>query len=247
MCRAMFLAVIVAGPVVAQPPAVRTHAEVAAQLLSDAQKSFARVRDYSGTFVKQERVRGAMVPEQTIELKVRQQPFALHMKWLGPKEIVGREACFHSGKHGANFRAKSSGRILGAFGFVTLSQRDSRAMQDTRHTIGECGIGALIDQLARGHEVESRLPPDQVRVRVGEYLFVKKPCYRVEVTRAGNTGQFYAYRTVAYYDAATRLPVRFEAYDWPHAGSPAGGDLLECYSYIDLKFNVNLPDSDFER
>jgi hypothetical protein len=39
--------------------------------------------------------------------------------------------------------------------------------------------------------------------------------------------------------------VRFEAYDWPKAGGPAGGDKLECYSYIDLKFNVGLTDAAF--
>jgi Protein of unknown function (DUF1571) len=39
--------------------------------------------------------------------------------------------------------------------------------------------------------------------------------------------------------------VRFEAYDWLAAGGNPQGELLECYSYIDLKFNVGLTDAAF--
>ena len=40
------------------------------------------------------------------------------------------------------------------------------------------------------------------------------------------------------------MPVRFEAYDWPPADQSVG-ELLECYSYVDLKFNVGLTDAAF--
>src|SRR4051812_28672153 len=58
-----------------QPPAAAsaTPIDVAGRLIADAQASFARVRDYSGLFYKQERVGGQLLPEQTIQIRVRQQ------------------------------------------------------------------------------------------------------------------------------------------------------------------------------
>jgi hypothetical protein len=41
------------------------------------------------------------------------------------------------------------------------------------------------------------------------------------------------------------LPVRYEAYDFPvHAQSPP--QLIEEYTYVDMKVNVGLNDSDFD-
>jgi outer membrane lipoprotein-sorting protein len=67
----------------------------------------------------------------------------------------------------------------------------------------------------------------------------------METVHRANTGQFYCYRTVVYFDKQTKLPVRFEAYDWPAAGGTPGGEKLECYSYVDVKFNVGLTDAAF--
>src|SRR5437870_3570217 len=69
----------------AGPPAASQTPMPADQLIADARGSFSRVRDYMGTLVKQERVGGQMQPEQFINLRVRQQPFSVHLKWQGPK------------------------------------------------------------------------------------------------------------------------------------------------------------------
>jgi hypothetical protein len=58
-------------------------------------------------------------------------------------------------------------------------------------------------------------------------------------------GQFYAYRSVVYFDKETHLPIRVETYDWPRAGGPAYGELVESYSYLQLRFNVGLGDAAF--
>jgi hypothetical protein len=48
------------------------------------------------------------------------------------------------------------------------------------------------------------------------------------------------------HDQATHLPVRVEAYDHPRPNGPAEGDLLESYSYLDLRCNVGLVDEIFD-
>jgi hypothetical protein len=47
-------------------------------------------------------------------------------------------------------------------------------------------------------------------------------------------------------DDAMNVPVRYEAYDWP---KNAGGapELIEAYTYVNMKFNVGLTDADFDR
>ena len=50
-----------------------------------------------------------------------------------------------------------------------------------------------------------------------------------------------------YIDNDTKLPVRAENYDWPRQGGPPEGELLEMFSYIDLRFNVGLTDQEFSK
>ena len=49
-----------------------------------------------------------------------------------------------------------------------------------------------------------------------------------------------------YFDKELKLPVRVEVYDWPTPNGNPKGELLECYSYINLKFNLGLTDAAFE-
>ena len=46
-------------------------------------------------------------------------------------------------------------------------------------------------------------------------------------------------------DEELNIPVRYEAYDWP-AQPGDEMQLLEEYSYLDVKLNVGLTDADFD-
>ena len=230
--------------VIGQPP-TSSEMDLSARLNADARASFARVKDYVGLFYKQERINGQLQPEQTIQLRIRQEPFSVYLKWLGPQKLVGQEACYVAGKNNNQMRAKSAGPLLGAIGFISLDPRDPKAMANNHHPITEAGLGNLIEKIAASTDKERQLPPDQLAIAIGDYRFLNRPVTRLETTRRVNNGQFYACRSVVYFDKETRLPVRFEAYDWPKPNGQPGGDLLECYSFVDLKFNVGLTDAGF--
>ena len=227
------------------PASAAAQLEVASRLIADAQASFSRVRDYAGLFYRQERVNGQLQAEQTIQMRVRQQPFSVHMKWLGPQKAVGQEAIFVAGKHNNQVKAKAAGALLGALGFLSLDPNDPKIMATNRHPITEAGIGNLIDRIVQGHDAEKRQPADQSVVSFADYTFLNRPVTRMESTHHVNNGQFYCHRTVVFIDKETRLPVRFEAYDWPRPTGPQNGELLECYSFVDVKFNVGLNDAAF--
>ena len=233
-------------PVTGLPTAGSTsQQDLAAKLIADSQASFSRVTDYMGLFYRQERVNGQMQPEQTIQIRVRQQPFSVHMKWLGPQKLVGQEAYFVAGKNNNQVKAKAAGALLSTLGFLSFDPTDPKIMASNRHPITEAGIGNLIERIAQGNEAERRLPPDQSIVSFADYKFLNRPVTRMESAHRVNNGQFYCHRTVVFIDKETRLPVRFEAYDWPRPDGPQNGDLLECYSFVDVKFNVGLNDSAF--
>lgn len=219
--------------------------DYASKIISDAQNSFARVRDYSGLFYRQERVKGELMPEQSMQIRVRQQPFSVHMKWLGPQKLVGQEAYYVASKNNNQVKVKAAGALMSALGFMSFDPNDPKIMATNRHPITEAGIGNLIERLAQGNETERRLPSDHCELAFADYKFLGRPVTRMESTHRKNNGQFYCYRTVVYLDKETRLPVRFEAYDWPRQGGSPAGDILECYSFVDVKFNIGLTDSAF--
>ena len=83
-------------------------------------------------------------------------------------------------------------------------------------------------------------------MRVSDYEFNKRPCTRVETIHPDNRGKhFLTYRSILYFDKETKLPIRIEAYDWPKQGGSPDGELLEVYSYINLRFNTGLGDEAF--
>jgi hypothetical protein len=211
------------------------------RLIAEARRTFQKVRDYMGTLIKQERVNGQLQPENVIGVKFRNQPFSVYMKWYSPKEFANQEVCYVQGRNKDMMRVKASG-ILGVAGFVSIDPRDPKVMQHSRHTIHEAGLGNTIERLARAWDEAARQGKSQARIN--EYEYNKRRCLRVESYYTERIPQAYAWRVVVYFDQETKLPIRTETYDWPRAGVP-GGDLLESFSYIDLRFNVGLTDAAF--
>lgn len=227
-------------PVRAAPP---TPIDRALHLITQARRSFQQVDDYTCTLVKREVVRGQQQPENVIALKVRNQPFSIHMRWLKPKMLEGQEACYVAGQNNGMMRVKGAG-LLGAVGFINLDPKDPRAMQTSRHCITEAGIGNIIERYAERWERERAL--HRTQVRIGEYEFHQRRCVRVETIHPDSKpGDFYAYRNVVYFDKENHLPIRTESYDWPRAGGKPEGELLESFSFVDLKLNVHLEASAF--
>ena len=244
--RALALGILVllasSGQVTPQAP---SPIERVGQVLAEANASFARVRDYTGTVVRQERIGGQLQPEHVIDVRIRQQPFSVCLKWTSPKQLAGQEAIFISGRNKNEIRAKGAG-FLAIAGYVSLPTNDPRVRKNSRHAITESGIGNIIDVISRSYEIARRLPASQVQVTFADYAFQQRPCTRMELTHHAFNAQLYCYRCVVYFDKALKLPVRVEVYDWPVPNGNPKGELLECYSYVNLKFNVGLTDAAFE-
>jgi hypothetical protein len=213
------------------------------RLLGEARRSYQQTRDYTCLFIKKERLRGQLQPENVTTMKVRTQPFSVYMRWLKPAELAGQEVCYVAGRNNGMMRAHSTG-VLGVVGFVSMDPRDPRALENSRHTITEAGIGSLIDRFEERWALENRL--NKTWVRTAEYEYNKRRCLRVDTVHPDNSGkQFLFYRTILYFDKENHLPIRLENYDWPRAGGDPNGELAESYSYADLRLNVGVSDAAF--
>jgi hypothetical protein len=223
-------------------PAATEPISQAKKTIAECKERYRQVRDYTCTFIKRERIDGRLTEPHMMTMKARTNPSSVYFKFHQPNR--GREAIYVQGRNDGQIVAHDVG--LGKFiaGTMYLDPRCSRAMEENRHPVTEAGIGALIDTVAK-HWATELTPGESVvtfhhSVRVGE-----RPCTMIESTHPRRAPGFLFYKVKLYVCNESGLPIRFEAYDWPrHAGSPP--ELVEEYSYLDLKTNVGLHDRDFD-
>jgi hypothetical protein len=213
-------------------------------MLADARAAYAKVRDYACVFTRQERINGALSFEQVAEMKVRAQPYSVYVRFARPEGVAGLEAAFAANRRDGKIRYKPPVKA-GSSGFQTVSPEDPKMLAENRHPVNELGIGKVIDRLVAVTAREKSLN-NPVEAFPSDYAFAGKQVTRYEVFTRRPHAHRYAYRYLVYVDKETKLPVRFEAYDQPKPGASPDGELLEAYSYSELRLNVGLGDSAFE-
>jgi hypothetical protein len=245
---APFLAIL-AGFVLTQTTCAQSdHADPssldeAIDLISKARQRFQDVQDYECRVIKQERVNGTLLPEGAAVMKVRNNPFSIYIRCESPDSDRGMEACYVANRNRGKMRVHTNGRF-GLIGFVSVDPRSPRALEKNRHPITDAGLGNLLDSTARYWAMERRL--NKTQVEIADDVIKGRACTRIVTVHPDrNAGSFYGYRCVLWLDKETLLPVGAETYDWPRPGSPAGGDILERYRFLDIRCNVGLNENVF--
>lgn len=176
-------------------------------------------------------------------MKGRNKPFSIYLRCDSPAVDKGMEICYVAGQNQGMMRVNPAG-ALSIFGFWSVDRRDSRAFEKNRHCITDAGLGDLLDNTARHWDMERRL--NKTEVRISDDQLGAQSCTRIETIHPDrDAGSYYGYRCVLWLDKTTHMPVGAETYDWPSAGSPVGGDLLESYRYLELRCNIGLSDDTF--
>ena len=227
----------------AQLPDPIKQADPLGAMLSDAKTAYAKLRDYTCVFTRQERMKDVLGSEQVAEMKVRVKPFSIAVRFAKPDAVAGMEELFVSGTRTGKMKYRPAG-AKGVNGFQLVSLDDPKVLADNRHPINEIGIGATLDLLSSIATREKTLG-NGLEVFTSDFQFAGKIATRYEIFAKRAHAHRYAYRVLVYVDKETKLPVRFEAYDAPKPGTTTG-ELVEAYSYTDVKFNVGLGESAFE-
>jgi len=205
------------------------------------------IKDYTAIMQKQENIGGDVQEAQVMEVKVRHEPFSVYIKFVYPRRLLGQQAIFVKGQnnnkliaHGVGFQRVAGTQHLDPEGFF--------AMQGNKYPITEIGILNLVDKLLEVGQRDIKFGECDVRyfedVKVGSGD-TARVCTEIRVTHPVRRPHFMFHVARIFVDKELNLPIRYESYDWPRREGETP-QLIEVYTYRDLKINVGLTDADFD-
>lgn len=235
------------------PSNVTPHAlDPALQLARDGLSRVQQgVNDYTAVIVKRERVGDELGDHEYMFAKVRNRkvqngqvvvPFSVYLMFLKPTSIKGREVVYVENRNDGKMTAHEGGmkRMLGTH---HLEPTSWLAMQGQRYPITDLGIEMLLSKLIERGE-RSKTDPECKVSYTPNAKVSKRPCTILQVTHPKQHPQVEFHIAQIFIDDELQLPVRYAAYIWPKAPG-AEPEVLEEYTYQDLKINVGLTDDDF--
>jgi len=186
------------------------------------------IKDYTALFLKRERVKGVLLPLETIELRF-QAPFKVYMAWREPH--AGRIIVYVEGANDNKMLVNPGGLLR--FLRLKLELTSSLATQNTHNTVREAGLQKTIALLEREYERGRR--EGQVTLSFQGYEeVVDRPAYHLTlVCHADKTAGYYAQRGEIWVDTAYFLPIKLSLYDWDN-------QLYAYYEYRGLRLNPGL-------
>ena len=214
----------------------------------------AKVNDYTAILVKRERVDGVLSGNEFIYTKIRNrkvkdgkvvQPFSVYLNFLKPSSIKGREALYVEGENDGKIVAHEGGTKGKWLPTISMSPNGSLAMRGQRYPMTEIGIENLIVKLIERGNTAKKCPDVEVEVRKNARI-KDRQCTVLQVVQPTKESGLEFYKAQVFLDDELNLPIRYIAYDWPKKNTESL-DILEEYTYLNLKVNVGLTDKDFDR
>lgn len=206
-------------------------------------KDLEKIQDYSATVVKRERVDGKLGEPEFMFVKVRHKPFSVYLYFLKPDANKGQEAIYVDGQNDGKLMGHGTG-IRKMFGTVALDPTGPVAMRGNRYPITEMGVLNLVRRLVEVGEKDSQYGECEVKFIPGAKIN-DRVCTCIQVVHPVARRNFRFHVARIFVDDELNIPIRYESYDWP---SEAGGapELLEEYTYLNLKLNNGFSDADFD-
>ena len=197
-----------------------------------------KLKDYSATLVKRERVQGKLGTTQYLAVKIRQKPLSFYAFFLSPPRLKGQEIIYVEGQNDGKFWVHRP-----AGGTMRFAPDSEQAMRDEHYPVTEVGISNLVRRLVEVGREDLKYGECEVKYFSGAKIN-DRSCTVVQVVHPVPRREFRFHLARVFIDDELRLPVRYEAYNWPDekAGQP---ELIEEYTYIDLKLNNGFVDDDF--
>ena len=215
----------------------------------------AELKDYSGILVKRERIGEEVGEHEFMFAKVRNRkiqdnkivvPFSVYLAFLKPASVKGREVLYVENMNQGKLHAHEGGmkRILGTHLLETTS---FLAMAGQRYPITDIGIENLVVKLIERGEKDKRHGFCNVELVPGAQVGGRN-CSIIQVKHEIQQPHYDFHLAQIFMDDEWKIPVRYVAYTWPKKGAAldVNKDVIEEYTYQQLKFNVGLSDADFD-
>ena len=200
-----------------------------------------KIKDYSCTLIKQERVDGELGEEQKIAMKVMQQPFSVYMQFIQP--FAGREVAFVDGQNSGRLVVLEAGfkRMMGK---MNLDPNGSLAMKGQNHPITSVGIRNLLIKLTKMWGAETKFAECDVTTNPNSKIG-DRSCTMIQVIHPIARQDFKFHAARLFLDNELKIPIHFDAFSWPEQaeGEPP---LEERFTYAKLKVNNDFTAKDFD-
>ncbi|MEM7477587.1 MAG: DUF1571 domain-containing protein [Planctomycetota bacterium] len=213
-----------------------------------------RIHDYTAVVAKRERVNGVVGEIQYMGAKIRNRkvqngqiavPFSVYLTFLGPDSVKGREVIYVENQNSGNLVAHEGGMKGRFLPTVNLDPNGMLAMKGQRYPITDMGIENLVVKLIEKGERDKKNGPCQVEFRRGASV-AKRDCTVLTVKHSVKKACYDFCEAQIFIDNELNIPIRYCAFDWPK--TPGGEkQLLEEYTYMNIKPNVGLTDMDFNQ
>lgn len=196
-----------------------------------------RFTDYTCTFIKQEKINGAIGKEQVVHVKFMQHPFSVAMAWTPQTAPTGDRVIYVDGKYGNQMLVRPANSFLNNLVGTQKRVPDSpEVLKATLRPVNkfgfEQGLISLIDVYKQAKAA------GECKESFGDYADVGGRKAIVLIRHLPPKDAYPAERTVTYIDLEYLVPIGIEGYDWDKE--------LSCrYIYKDIKFNVGLTADDF--
>lgn len=222
-------------------------------LLEVGKHRIERCPDYTATFVKQERLDGGDLQDvQSIELKLRHNPFSVYMKWVeGGDE--GRELLHVAGQYDDKMLVRLGG-IKKKLPLMKLDPTGSLAMAESRHPVTEMGLLQLAEQILKYRKRDLTLKAGVNWEMLPEQKFMGRVCDCWIVLYDSAEVEPVYRKSITYIDREFSLPVCVRNFGWPEKGADAAdaaaldeATLIEYYGYTNIKIDERLPDVAFDK
>lgn len=202
------------------------------------------INDYSAVIVKRERIGGKVNDHEKMFAKIRHRPLSVYLYFLSPPNLRGQEVIYIEGQNDGKMWAHGTGMRRQMFGTVSIKPDGVIAMQGNRYPITEIGILNLVRRLIEVAEADTKYGECEVKFYKGAKV-AGRVCTCIEVVHPVPRRNFRFHLARIFVDDELNLPIRYEAYSWPTTpGGPP--ELIEEYTYLDLKLNPGFTDADFD-
>lgn len=210
----------------------------------DGLSALEKIEDYSATFVKRERINGKLGDYEQMFVKIRHKPFSVYMYFLMPADLKGQEVIYVEGRNNGNMWAHTVGFRDKMVGTLSLPPTGMIAMTGQRYPITEAGVLNLTRRLIEVGEYDMQFGECEVKF-IKNAKINNRVCTCIQVVHPEPRKEFLFHLARIFVDDELNIPIRYEAHDWP--SEPGGApQLLEEYTYLNLKLNNGFTDLDFD-
>ncbi len=195
------------------------------EILGRAKKRLDSIDSYRVSMTRVERVNGRLQAEENVILSVRRSPMAVRLQWEdGPSK--GREVIYSTSLDDRTIHVNMAKAAI-PLPRMSIAVDSPLIMKNSRHSIKEAGFDTILARMSK--QVVSDDPTGSSGGKVS---------YKGLITREGSDRPAHCFVRVApngekwevLLDPKTLLPTSVVAHD-------AAGELLERYTYRDLKEN----------